>query len=67
MYKNIKNRKYKFLSDDYHRENSPWNIAADFLVDMSFSTKLTFNFHQQTETGMKEVLFGDKVLVEAVV
>ena len=35
----IKNRKYKFRTDDYHRENSPWNIAADFLVDMSFSTK----------------------------
>lgn len=28
---------------------------------------LTFNFNQQKEIGVKEVLFGDKVLVEAVV
>ncbi len=28
---------------------------------------LTFNFNQQKEIGVKEVLFRDKVLVEAVV
>ncbi|MCI9613960.1 MAG: ATP-binding protein [Dorea sp.] len=35
----VKNLKRKFVSDDEHRVNSPWNIAADFNVDMSFSAK----------------------------
>lgn len=33
----IKNMKLKIRPDDEHRYNSPWNIAADFEVDMSFS------------------------------
>ncbi len=33
----IKNIKRKLRQEDGQRENSPWNIAADFLVDMSFS------------------------------
>lgn len=33
----IKNLKRKFADHDVHKRNSPWNIAADFLVDMSFS------------------------------
>lgn len=32
----VKNLKRKFRSDDDRKVNSPWNIAADFLVDMSF-------------------------------
>lgn len=28
---------------------------------------LSFNFDQKKETGLKEILFGDKMLVEAVV
>ncbi len=35
----IKNLKRKFVADDEHKMNSPWNIAADFLIDMSFSEK----------------------------
>lgn len=35
----VKNLKRKFVSEDGHKVNSPWNIAADFLVDMSFSEK----------------------------
>lgn len=35
----VKNIQYKIRPDDMHRVNSPWNIAADFLVDMSFSVK----------------------------
>ena len=34
----VKNMKRKIRPDDDHKENSPWNIAADFNVDMSFST-----------------------------
>lgn len=33
----IKNLKQKIRPDDAHRYNSPWNIAADFDVDMHFS------------------------------
>lgn len=33
----IKNLKSRFIKDQNHKTNSPWNIAADFLVDMSFS------------------------------
>lgn len=36
---NIKNIRQRFRTDEEHRDNSPWNIAADFLVDMSFSAK----------------------------
>lgn len=33
----IKNLKRKLRDDGEHKYNSPWNIAADFNVDMSFS------------------------------
>lgn len=33
----IKNLKQKLRQEEEHRYNSPWNIAADFHVDMSFS------------------------------
>ncbi len=33
----VKNLKQKLRPNDRQRANSPWNIAADFLVDMSFS------------------------------
>lgn len=33
----IKNMKLKIRSDEEHTRNSPWNIAADFCVNMSFS------------------------------
>lgn len=35
----IKNIQQKFRMASEHKINSPWNIAADFLVDMSFSVK----------------------------
>lgn len=34
----IKNMKRKLRADGEHKANSPWNIAADFVVDMSFSS-----------------------------
>lgn len=33
----VKNMKRKIRTDEEHKVNSPWNIAADFDVDMSFS------------------------------
>lgn len=35
----VKNIKRKLREEDEHKMNSPWNIASDFLVDMSFSKK----------------------------
>ncbi|MDD3340487.1 MAG: AAA-like domain-containing protein, partial [Lachnospiraceae bacterium] len=35
----VKNLKRKLRTDDDHKVNSPWNIAADFNIDMSFSKK----------------------------
>lgn len=35
----IKNLKHKLRNEDEHKYNSPWNITADFNVDMSFSQK----------------------------
>lgn len=33
----VKNLRRKIRSDEDHKINSPWNIAADFNIDMSFS------------------------------
>ena len=35
----IKNLKRKIRLDEVHKVNSPWNIASDFNVDMSFSKR----------------------------
>ncbi|MDI9243211.1 AAA-like domain-containing protein [Fusibacillus kribbianus] len=35
----IRNLKRKMRPDEEHKDNSPWNIAADFDIDMSFSTE----------------------------
>lgn len=52
----VRNVKRKLRPEEEHRENSPWNIAADFLVDMSFSTEDIAGMLQEYEadyhTGM---------------
>ncbi|MCD8109953.1 MAG: AAA-like domain-containing protein [Clostridiales bacterium] len=52
----IKNLKRKFVSDGQHSTNSPWNIAADYLVDMSFSAKdiagMLREYEDDYHTGM---------------
>lgn len=35
----IRNLKRKMRPDEEHKDNSPWNIAADFDIDMSFSSE----------------------------
>lgn len=35
----IRNLKRKMRPDEEHKDNSPWNIAADFDIEMSFSVK----------------------------
>lgn len=57
----IKNLKRKLRSEEQHKTNSPWNIAADFNVDMSFSvadiSTMLNEYEQDNVTGMniKEV------------
>lgn len=52
----IKNLKLKLRPDSEHQYNSPWNIAADFDIDMSFSvpqiTKMLEEYEADTQTGM---------------
>ena len=52
----IKHIKKKLRPESSHEANSPWNIAADFLVDMSFSAEDIAGMLQEYEadyaTGM---------------
>lgn len=52
----IKNLKLKLRPDEEHRYNSPWNIAASFDVDMSFSTdqiaSMLEEYESENNTGM---------------
>lgn len=55
----IRNIKRKLRSDEEHKYNSPWNIAADFPVDMSFSVKdiagMLREYEADYKTGMDVV------------
>lgn len=52
----IKNLKHKIRPAEQHKYNSPWNIAADFKVDMSFSASdiegMLEQYEQDHNTGM---------------
>ncbi len=52
----IKNLKSKIRPDSEHRYNSPWNIAAPFKVNMSFSaeqiTAMLSEYEEDNHTGM---------------
>lgn len=52
----VKNIKRKIRTEDDHKVNSPWNIAVEFLVDMSFSAKeiagMLTEYEQDHKTGM---------------
>ena len=52
----IKNLKLKFRSDEEKKYNSPWNIAADFNVDMSFKpeeiAQMLGEYENDLHTGM---------------
>ena len=53
----IKNLKRKMRPEDEHKDNSPWNIAADFDIDMSFSPvqirQMLDDYETDHGTGMK--------------
>lgn len=52
----IKNLKLKLRPDEQHQYNSPWNIATDFKVDMSFSPNdirgMLRQYEEERHTGM---------------
>lgn len=52
----VRNLKMKIRGEDEHKTNSPWNIAADFDIDMSLSeqgiSKMLGEYEQDHQTGM---------------
>ncbi len=52
----VRNMKRKIRPQENFKENSPWNIAADFLVDMSFSAEdikgMLEEYESDYRTGM---------------
>lgn len=52
----IKNIRQKLRVDEEHKNNSPWNVAADFLVDMSFTAGeiagMLADYEHDRHTGM---------------
>ncbi|MDD7388520.1 MAG: ATP-binding protein [Lachnospiraceae bacterium] len=52
----IKNLKFKIRPGEQHRQNSPWNVAADFDIDMSFSVSdiegMLVQYEEDYHTGM---------------
>lgn len=52
----VKNLKRRFVAEDDHKTNIPWNIAADFHVDLSFGTAeiagMLDSYEQDFHTGM---------------
>ncbi len=55
----IKNLKQKIRPDTAHRYNSPWNIAADFNIELSFTSKdiagMLSEYENDHRTGMDEI------------
>lgn len=61
----IKNLKMKLNPGQEGHYNSPWNIAADFRVDMSFSAaeieKMLLSYERERCTGMDVSLMADMI------
>lgn len=53
---NVKNLRLKIRLDEEHQYNSPWNIAADFKINMSFSavqiSGMLMEYEADHRTGM---------------
>ena len=57
----IKNLKMNFRTEEEHKTNSPWNIAADFNIDMSFSKEDISNMLQEYETDYQTEMNIDEI------
>lgn len=49
----VKNFKLKIRTEENHKYNSPWNIAARFQIDMSFSVEQIERMLQEYEEDMR--------------
>lgn len=61
----VKSLKLKIRSDSEHKYNSPWNIASDFDIDMSFSVEeISTMLEEYTENkgvNLDEEYFSEKL------
>ena len=61
----IRNLKRKLRPDEEHKDNSPWNIAADFDVEMSFSpdqiAQMLGDYESDHKTGMKADALAEEI------
>ena len=61
----VKHLKMKIRGDASEKENSPWNIAADFNIDMSFSAidikKMLDEYDADHPTGMRTTDIADYI------
>ena len=61
----IKNLKLKMRSHEEHQYNSPWNISADFDVDMNFSAKqiaeMLKEYSADHNTGMDSAIIAEEI------
>lgn len=61
----IKNLKLKIRPDSEHQYNSPWNIAADFNIDMNFSTDqitvMLDEYERDHQTGMEVRVVAEEI------
>lgn len=61
----IKNLKLKIRPDSEHQYNSPWNIAADFDIDMSFSVDqieaMLAEYESDHQTGMDRKAVANEI------
>ena len=61
----IRNLKRKLRPDEEHKDNSPWNIAADFDIDMSFSpeqiARMLKDYESDHKTGMKAAAISQEI------
>jgi hypothetical protein len=62
---NVKNLKLKFRPDSERKYNSPWNIAVDFDVNMSFNTSeiisMLDEYEEDHNTGMDKTAIADEI------
>ena len=61
----VKHMKSKMRPDDAHKVNSPWNIAADFDIDMSLSEEgikgMLDEYEADHHTGMDTAAIGKSI------
>ena len=61
----IKNLKRKIRPDEAHKFNSPWNIAADFNIDMSLSAEgiagMLDDYENDHHTGMNTSMIAQEI------